>query len=91
MAKYKGRKNSQAVVTKRRPRSPRPKTFAEVVEAADQLSEDEQEELIAILRRRLIDAGRKRIIADVQQSRREFKAGLCRPVTPAELMREILE
>ena len=63
----------------------------EVLDAADHLSQDEQEELVAILRRRLAQAGRQRVVADVQEARREFAAGRCSPATPAELMREILK
>jgi hypothetical protein len=65
--------------------------FGEVLEAADRLSQEEQEELIAILHRRLAQAARQRLIADVQEARREFAEGRCSPVTPAELMREILK
>ncbi len=65
--------------------------FAEVLEAADHLSQDEQEELIAILRRRLAQAERQRIIADVQEARRDFAAGRCSPATPEEIMREIMK
>ncbi len=63
--------------------------FGEVLDAADRLSADEQEELIAVLRRRLAAQGRKRVIADVEESRKEFLAGGCRSVTVDELMREI--
>jgi predicted translin family RNA/ssDNA-binding protein len=65
--------------------------FAEVLEAADHLSLDEQEELIAILHRRLAQAARLRIATDVQQARQEFSEGKCLPASPAELMREIMK
>jgi hypothetical protein len=65
--------------------------FGEVVEAADHLSFDEQEELLAILQRRLAQAARQRIAADVQEARQEFTAGLCTPTTADELMREIMK
>lgn len=65
--------------------------FGEVLEAADHLSLDEQQELIAILGRRLAQAGRQRLAADVQEARQEFAEGRCVPATPAEIMREILE
>ena len=65
--------------------------FGEVLEAADHLSLDEQQELIAILGRRLAQAGRQRLAADVQVARQEFAEGHCVPATPAEIMREILE
>jgi hypothetical protein len=64
--------------------------FGEVLEAADQLSPDDQQVLIAILHRRLAHEGRQRLVADVQEARQEFSAGQCRPAMPDELMREIL-
>jgi hypothetical protein len=63
--------------------------FGEVLDAADHLSTDEKEELIAILHRRLAEQGRKRVLAEVQEARQEFTAGACRPATVDELMREI--
>ncbi len=65
--------------------------FGEVLEAADHLSQDEQEELIAILHRRVAYAARQRMAAEVQQARQEFAEGRCSPATPEELMREILQ
>ena len=65
--------------------------FGEVLEAADHLSPDEQRELVAILNRRLALASRQRLIADVQEARKEFAEGRCSVVTPEELMREIME
>jgi hypothetical protein len=65
--------------------------FAEVLEAADHLSPDEQQELIHILNRRLAEAARKRLVADVQEARDEFSQGRSSPVTPDELMREIMK
>jgi hypothetical protein len=65
--------------------------FGEVLEAADQLSQDEQEELIAILHRRLAQAARQRLTGEVQEGRQEFAEGRCLPATPDELMREIMK
>jgi hypothetical protein len=65
--------------------------FGEVLEAAEHLSHDEQEELIAILHRRLAQAARQRLATEVQEARREFLEGRCLPATPDELMREILK
>ena len=65
--------------------------FSAVLEAADHLSQDEQEELIAILHRRLAHAGRQRLAAEVQEARQEFAEGRCPSATPEELMREILK
>ena len=63
--------------------------FGEVLDAADQLTADEQEALVAILRRRLAEQGRKRIAADIAEARQEFKSGACRPATIDELLDEI--
>jgi hypothetical protein len=65
--------------------------FCEVLEAADHLSQDEQEELISILHRRLAYAARQRLATEVQEARREYAEGRCSPATPDELMREILK
>ncbi len=65
--------------------------FAEVLEAADHLSQEEQEELIAILHRRLAQAARQRLTTEVQEARQEFAEGRCLPATPDELMREVLK
>jgi hypothetical protein len=65
-------------------------TFAHVLEAADQLSQDEQEELIAILHRRLAQTARQGLAVDIQEARQEFAEGHCLPATPDDLMREIL-
>jgi hypothetical protein len=65
--------------------------FGEVLEAADHLSQDEQQELIAILTRRLAQAGRQRLAAEIQEARQEFAEGRCFPTTPNELMREIMK
>lgn len=65
--------------------------FGEVLEAADHLSHEEQEELIGILHRRLAQASRQRLVAEIHESRQEFAEGRCLPTTPADLMREILK
>jgi hypothetical protein len=65
--------------------------FGEVLEAADRLSPEEQEELIAILRRRLTQAARHRLATDIQEARQEFAEGRCSPATPDDLMREIMK
>ena len=63
--------------------------FGEVLEAADQLSAEEQQTLIDILHRRLSQACRRLLAAEIQEARREFAEGRCKPATPEELMREI--
>jgi len=65
--------------------------LGEVLEAADRLSHEEQEELIDILQRRLAQASRDRLVAEVRESRQEFADGRCLPTTPSELMLEIMK
>ncbi len=65
--------------------------FGEVLEAADLLSQDEQQELIAILNRRLAQAIRLRVAGEIQDARQEHAEGRCAPISPDELMREILK
>ena len=64
--------------------------FGEVLEAADRLSQVEQAELIGILQRRLTEASRQRLVAEVREARKEIAEGRCVPTTPADLMREIM-
>jgi hypothetical protein len=64
--------------------------FGDVLEAADKLSLEEQEALIEVLHRRLIERRRDELARDIQQATEEFEAGRCRPATPEELMKEIL-
>ena len=65
--------------------------FGEVLEAADHLSHDEQVELVGILHRRLAQASRQRLVAEIKESRQEFAEGRCLPTTPDELVREIMK
>ena len=65
--------------------------FDDVRDAAEKLSADEQQDLIAMLNHRLAEAGRRRVADDVRQARAEFAAGQCRPTTAADLLREVAE
>jgi hypothetical protein len=64
--------------------------FAEVLEAVDQLSADDQEALIEIVRRRALERSRRRLVEEAQEAQREFADGGCRKVTSEELIDEIL-
>ena len=65
-------------------------TFSDILEAVEQLSFEEREDLIRILQNRLREKNRANLIKDVRESEQEFAQGECQPVTPEELMREIL-
>jgi GTP-binding protein EngB required for normal cell division len=71
-------------------KSMKPTTFAEIVEKADELPLDAQESLIIILQNRLRERRRAERVRDVQEAQQEFAQGKCQPVTPEQLMEEIL-
>lgn len=63
--------------------------FFELVDAIDRLSIEEQSTLLEILRQRLAEHERKRVVADVKESRRDFESASYRSTSVADLMREI--
>ncbi len=65
-------------------------SFGEVLEALDKLSLEEQETLIDILHRRMIERRRTELAEDIRHARKEFQEGRCQPATPSEIMKEIL-
>jgi hypothetical protein len=64
-------------------------TFAEIVDAADRLSADEQLTLLEILRRRLADRNREQLVRDVADARAEFMAGGAQPASVKQIMDEV--
>jgi hypothetical protein len=64
--------------------------FGEVLDAVGTLSPEEQLALVDIVAHRLAEEGRKRVAADIRESRQEQAQGRCQPVTIAELRNEIL-
>ncbi len=64
--------------------------FADLLDSVEQLSADEQEELVAIVRRRLAERRRARLAAQVAEAREEYGRGQARPASPDDLMAEIL-
>lgn len=63
-------------------------TFADVVDAADKLSVDEQQTLLEILRRRVAERNRAEIVRDVERGRAEHARGQSRAATVAEILDE---
>ena len=63
--------------------------FSNVLDAIEHLSDEEQETLVHIVRRRLAERGRQRIIRDVEVGRREFASGRLKPMSVDEIMDEI--
>ena len=65
-------------------------SFAELLEAADQLSLEEQSDLVEVLRRRIAARRRDEIAEEIRDARREYAAGLCHPATPDAILKNIL-
>ncbi len=66
-----------------------PTSFSDVLEAAESLTIEERETLVDILHRRMIEQRRAEVVKEVEDARREFQAGECKPATPEQLIREI--
>ncbi len=64
--------------------------FDEVLEAVAQLSLEDQESLLEIMRRRLHAQRRAALVKEVEEARHEFVAGQCQERTPEEIIREAL-
>lgn len=65
-------------------------TFSTVLDAAEAFSQEEQETLIDILRHRIAESNRPRLIKEVREARRDFAQGQCQEAMADEIMREIL-
>jgi hypothetical protein len=63
-------------------------TFSEILDAASDLSADEQATLLEILRQRLAERNRAQLVCHVNEARREFADGKARPASVDEIMNE---
>jgi len=66
------------------------KTFAQVLDWADELGVEEQESLVEVLPRRLAERRREALLEAVTSARREFETGRCRPATPKQIVKRLL-
>jgi hypothetical protein len=63
--------------------------FAEILDAASELSVDEQEALLRILRHRIAESNRAQLVADVAEARAEFAAGKAATTSVPQIMDEV--
>ena len=63
-------------------------TFSDVLDAADELSVDEQETLLEILRRRITARNRAEILRDVADAREELASGNGQVATAKQIVNE---
>lgn len=64
--------------------------FAKLLDSADELPLDEQEELVETLARRVAEQRRAEMIAAVKDARTEFARGRCKPAGPEAILKKIL-
>lgn len=64
-------------------------TFDEVLDAIEHLPIEQQADLVDVVRRRLAERGRQKIIVDAREARAEFATGKTSATSIDELMREI--
>lgn len=64
-------------------------TFDEILDAVEHLPEEQQADLVDVIRHRLAERGRQRILADVRDARAEHAAGKTRAMSVEDLMGEI--
>ncbi len=64
--------------------------FANVLEAVDQLSLEDQQSVVEILRSRIIEQRRDDLVAEVEEAEAEFQAGKAAPRSARQLIDEIL-
>lgn len=63
-------------------------TFQEALEVVESLSEYQQENLLDIIRRRLIEHKRQSLVESIKQAREEYARGEVRKGNVADLMKE---
>ncbi|MGA2297702.1 MAG: hypothetical protein ABSG15_09165 [FCB group bacterium] len=64
-------------------------TFSEIVDAASNLTLDEQESFIEIFQRRIAEEKRKLLFKEVLESEKEFESGNKKTSSIDEIMKEI--
>jgi len=64
-------------------------TFSEIVDAADNLSTDEQQVLLELLHRRIAERNRAELVLEVAESRAEFADGRAEPSSVKDIMDEV--
>jgi hypothetical protein len=65
-------------------------SFGEVLDDAERLTQEEQEELLEILSRRIAERRITGLARDVRSARAEWRKGECRPTNPDEIMAEVV-
>jgi hypothetical protein len=64
--------------------------FGEILEAADKLPVHDQEELIDILSKRIVDHRREKLSRQIKEAQEEYAAGQGRAGSPDDIINEIM-
>ena len=64
-------------------------TFAEILDAADHLSIDEQDSLAEILKKRVIVKRRAELLEEVKEAEKEFAEADLKPESVEDIMKDI--
>ena len=64
-------------------------TFDQVLDAVELLPDEQQADLVDLVRRRLALRRRDQLLADIREGREAFARGELRPATVEEIMRAI--
>ncbi len=64
-------------------------SFAEILEAVEELDISEREMLVDIIRHRISEHKRKQIISDVRQGRKDYSSGNVRRGSSKDLLEEL--
>ena len=65
--------------------------YAHVLDSADHLSLEEQEQLAATLQRRIAEHRRAEIVAAVKEARADFAGGKVKPASPAAIFQKLVK
>jgi hypothetical protein len=66
-------------------------TFQEALDIVESLPEQQQENLVRIIRLRILERRRELIVQNIEEARAEYARGECRRGTVEELMKELSE
>lgn len=64
--------------------------FGDILEAADHLTFEEQEELIEIVQKRMIAKRRSDLLADVKDAESEYREGRCEVISADEAVKRLV-
>jgi len=66
------------------------KNNGQVLDSIEALPDEQQESLVEWVQERIAERRRAALVKSSQEARKEFKAGKCRPASPAKIMCKVL-